>query len=379
MKQRTDSCASESSRSRARELPPESVTSSTGRPPRGDSFRQDSCALFEMPAAAGDAHPKVLRALKLMRDIHWDTSGADVGSNTATEYTPVVIRNIDDIKRDARLNLLKITKVGRSYHIGRINDTSRFLRPNSANAILVSEVCQGEEERRKLKRKMRRMQSQTLNASPDLSLNPSPIGTGRLMSGLPPLGNSFQSAGEDFFEDVGPADDAAFASGERPLSGTVRPSSALRKSLSASPKNGEIPGSGRRRPGSGDNAWSTAIVLSRPEGGTRPGSGQRPISGQRPNSGPNSSIRRTHSTMEGGKAGPKADNKLTKSKSFDVRPKLSKEDKEKAIMAKIAEKRLRVEQKQLDLERIQQQMLWMKIVVYLSRLGLVQPAMSLYH
>lgn len=300
---------------------------------------------------------------------HWtsvlflrDTSGAVVGS--ATEYTPINIRNIDDIKRDARSNLLKTAKVGRNYHIGQINTTSHFLRPNSANANLVSQVCAEEDQRLRYRRKLLRRakgQSKSIDKSPleRSSSLPPPISTQQslAMESSPAFmdAESFEQGG-DIFEDCGRAD-ASPVDGPRPLSGTHRS-----QSWKKSPSGGER--------SMGEQAADTQRAGVRPLSGRnisgRSTSGQR-SAGKASPGGTQGGVRHQHSLQEG-KHTPKA-LPAVRAKTFEVRPKQNKEEKEKSAIAKIEEKKNRVLQKQLDIQRKDQQLMWLKVIAYVSRTG----------
>lgn len=61
--ERSDSAVSKASR----------ASKDKGKDGVADTQGSGDGGIFDMPSVnvAGDAHPKVLRALKLMRDIHW--------------------------------------------------------------------------------------------------------------------------------------------------------------------------------------------------------------------------------------------------------------------------------------------------------------------
>lgn len=270
-------------------------------------------------------------------------------SGSITEYSPILIRNIDDIKRDARSNLLKTAKVSRSYHIGQINATSNFLRPNSASAKFVTEVCQQEEMRIQTQRRLlRKAKSQSMDRPPR-QLDAMSRTSTQMSAARPAALSDAESFTFDVFEEIGNVDSPT--AGSRPLSG-----------MQDSPKAGSRPLSGYR----------SLSGMHRPASGKsdRPASGKsdRPASGKSSGKLSPTSMQQMHSFQDG-KSNPKQIIPISKSKSFETRPKLSKEEKEQTALAKIEEKRLRVFQKQLDIETKERQVMWLTIIAHFCRTG----------
>ena len=169
--------------------------------------------------------------------------------------------------------------------------------------------------------------------------------------------------GDDIFEDCDAANDSPSpVDGKRPLSGSHRS-----QSWKKSPQGGER--------ATGDPTGDVQHAGGRPLSG-RPLSGRnvgvRPTSGQRSAGkvspgGAQGGLRHQHSHQDG-KHTPKV-LPAVRAKSFEVKPKQTKDEKEKAAIAKIEEKKNRVLQQQLRIERKEQQLLWLKVIAYVSRTG----------
>lgn len=279
---------------------------------------------------------------------HRDTSGAVVGS--VTEYTPILIRNIDDIKRDARSNLLRSSKIGRHYHIQKINPTSNVLRPNSANAKFVAAVYREEEDRvRQQRRRLRKSKSQSMDRSPlhSFALKPSPRAPFPVLDKTSSMELELTDIVEfhgDVFEDT-VIDDPG--SPEHPLSG--KHSSPIRSERPFSGKDADCSHNGTRAGSANNNGPNHRHNLANFPPSTGGG------------------LKKIKSFSEG--TTTKMAPVITKIRSFEIKPKATKEEKEKAALAKIEEKRQRVLQKQLSLEQREQTVLWMKIVAHFSRTG----------
>ena len=224
--------------------------------------------------------------------------------------------------------------------MGRINETARSLRPNSANALLVSEVVQQEENRRKRQR-IKRSKSKSMVCDPSGTRV-----TTSDQNNKHKLQHRLSSDMDDnIFEDFSPSEHTR-----------SRPLSEICRSTSGRPKSG--PSS---RPSSSKRAESFKNEKDYKSNKRDEGN---PVL-EKHSRGDNLSL---HHSFNDAKPVAKPEI-VSKSKSFDIKPKLTKEQKEKAALAKIEEKRLRVEQKQLEIQRKEQQMMWLKYISHLSRTG----------
>lgn len=292
------------------------------------------------------AHPNVLRALKLMRDIHWDTSGAPPAISSVTEYVPMRVRDIREIKREARAEMNKSSRGVQGYPIAPLDLTSRYIRPHSSTAHLISQICS--EEKLKASRLAHKLRSKSLNAD---TLKGSKSIPGRKNPAAP-------KGSEEDLPDRSPT--------------VIRVAPAESHTDDDILQRGHSSGGGSR-PNS--------------RGGNRPQSGGLQRSAFRSDQS-DSSIRK------------KSPNALTKMATFSMgtdtkdgkdrsRPELlpksksSVESRQQQILQleedaarKIEEKRLRVKERQLALENRERQILWMQMIVHLSRSAALVDAVS---
>ncbi len=284
------------------------------------------------------------------------------------------------------------SKISRGYHVGPLDLTSRFIRPMSANALLIDKICAEEEHRisEKLKLKaLRREKSKTMeklpSAAPHRKASASSSPGIRGDRSISDIGSEARDIFEEFDGfDLKP-DGMLPSRSSRPLSGKDRPMSGNSRPLSGNnrPHSGNNrPLSGSIRPLSGKVHADSAkdrTVRDRPKSGSSTDSNNgvevqgslkqikiSPKSISRTNiATPKKKGLNKLQSFDSISKSSKIDS-VSKSKSFnDAKPSLSHEENE--ALRKIEEKKQKIAQRQQQIERKEQQMLWLHIITHLSR------------
>lgn len=75
-----------------------------------------------------------------------DTTGAPVVRSTVTEYTPLLIRDIQEIKAAAKAQMNSFHRSAVDYRIAPLNTSSPFIRPTSLAAQHIRDIYEHEKK-----------------------------------------------------------------------------------------------------------------------------------------------------------------------------------------------------------------------------------------